>query len=443
MCVKYSDKTIQAVADAMMCCNCGACAAACPADAIAFKQSVMGRMYAQVDEDKCIGCSLCTKVCPSIDLAGIHKTHEDRFIGHIEKAFVGKCTDEACFANAQNGGTCTATLNYLFEQGLIDGAIVCRADYGATPETRAVVITDPADLRQSQKSCYTPVELLTALKQTSQLQSVAVVGLPCHIQGVELLMRNHKFKNINYRLGLVCDRTLCGGIREVMHSFAPEMQSKQTKIVWRKKDFKYAKHYYPYATAPVVIEAADGDQRVLPNAYRFALKDFFTAPRCRVCYDKLNTFADIVFGDPWGISGTDERHGESLVLTRTAKGSQVVDEMIAKHLVTLREVPATTAAAGQHIAARKQQVGLYSQAIHALPRGIDTYLYHQPLEKQCTQQEQTTCEGVVLKFLQREQLSQDQLIAEARTLAIAFHKRKKQQESLVYRILHRIKSLVK
>ena len=36
-----------------------------------------------------------------------------------------------------------------------------------------------------------------------------------------------------------------------------------------------------------------------------ALKDMFTAPHCRICYDKVNVFSDIVFGDPWCMDDVD------------------------------------------------------------------------------------------------------------------------------------------
>ncbi len=37
------------------------------------------------------------------------------------------------------------------------------------------------------------------------MKALRVVGLPCHMQGVEALMRLNRFKNIRYRLGLICD----------------------------------------------------------------------------------------------------------------------------------------------------------------------------------------------------------------------------------------------
>ena len=175
---------IQSVSDALLCSNCGACKAICPVNAIAFQTSSMGRMYAVVNNN-CIECKACTKICPSLDHFNLHKTF------------------------SQSGGACTAIVSYLFERKLIDAAIVCRMYSGNPPVIKSIVINNSNELSACQKSCYTPVDLLSALQNTGEKESIALVGLPCHIQGaVNLMKQSRKFRNISYKLGLICDRTL-------------------------------------------------------------------------------------------------------------------------------------------------------------------------------------------------------------------------------------------
>ena len=50
-----------AFVDKNRCVACGACAIACPREAIAIHKGC----YAVVDGDKCIGCGLCAKACPA------------------------------------------------------------------------------------------------------------------------------------------------------------------------------------------------------------------------------------------------------------------------------------------------------------------------------------------------------------------------------------------
>lgn len=228
-----SNSNITDVSAARMCSNCGACSAICPTDAIGFKFSNIGRLYAVVDDEKCINCGLCRKTCPSLDMQNLHSTYPDPYLGKINDILVGRCADEQLFVNAQSGGACSATVSYLFRTGKIDAAIVCGMEAGNPPVVSARLITGIEGLKVTQKSCYTPVDMLSTLKAAKGYESIAVVGLPCHMQGVEALMRLNRFKNIRYRLGLICDRTLCNTIQDVFCSMSGLFPDYE--IVWRHK----------------------------------------------------------------------------------------------------------------------------------------------------------------------------------------------------------------
>ena len=46
------------------CCGCGACASACPKDAIAMEPDEEGFLYPVVDESRCVNCGRCVRLCP-------------------------------------------------------------------------------------------------------------------------------------------------------------------------------------------------------------------------------------------------------------------------------------------------------------------------------------------------------------------------------------------
>lgn len=189
-------KNIQEVSDSYLCSNCGACSVICPKNAINFKWTNIGRLYADVTPD-CINCGKCLKVCPSIDEKNIHTRFQDRFIGEIKSVWVGRATDEQIFQNSQSGGVATAILSYLFDEGLIDAALVCKMSFGSLPQVEPYIAKSKQELLETQKSCYTPVPLLTKLAELKDFKSVAVVGIPCHIQGIESLRLNSPdFNNI-------------------------------------------------------------------------------------------------------------------------------------------------------------------------------------------------------------------------------------------------------
>ena len=427
---------IQKVSDALLCSNCGACKVVCPKDAISFTSTSLGRMSAVVD-GSCIDCGICTNVCPSLDKQNLHIAFNDRFIGNIKNVYVGKCTNEEIFKNSQSGGACTAIVTYLFDIGAIDCAVLCKMEYGNPPSVKSVVIEDKNQLSDCQKSCYTPVDLLSALRKTDGKKSIAIVGLPCHIQGAEALIKyKKKFSNIRYKIGLICDRTLCGGIQDVMLSYVrPDI----LKIVWRNKKPKYNEDgYYFYKNAPVTIINKSGEESVLPNSYRFALKEYFTSPRCRVCYDKLNVFSDIVLGDPWGMSGMDWKNGESVIITRTTLGQHIINEMVKANYLTLNIGNRDELIKGQHIDDRRMQVSRYSKALKVIPKKVESYLYRQGdnLNNDISKEEND-----IINFMHRDSLTKEEVVLEAHKVIEKYITMQKINKLFVIKVLHKIKRL--
>ncbi len=407
-----SNSNITDVSAARMCSNCGACSTICPTDAIGFKFSNIGRLYAVVDDEKCINCGLCRKTCPSLDMQNLHSTYPDPYLGEINDILVGRCADEQLFVNSQSGGACSATVFYLFRTGKIDAAIVCGMDAGNPPVVSARLITGIEGLKVTQKSCYTPVDMLSTLKAAKGYESIAVVGLPCHMQGVEALMRLNRFKNIRYRLGLICDRTLCNTIQDVFCSMSG--LSPDYEIVWRHKLLFHNNLCLQYKNAPVTVTSKGKDIRVFPNTFRFLLKDFFTSPRCRVCSDKLNVFADIVFGDPWRMTEVDEERGSSLVITRTASGSELIREMMDAGELALTPRPLGQLIDGQVIEPRKAQIAAYSRAVGVIPDKIDSYLYRQEEARHVSETEEEAARQSIKKFMDTDQLPKSVIIKKAR-----------------------------
>lgn len=350
---------IQIVSDNYLCSNCGACKAICPKNQITFKTSCAGRKYATVGKE-CVDCGICTKVCPSL-----HDEHGSKidYEGDVKSVRILRASDSCIFQNAQSGGAATAILAYLFDKSLIQGAVLCRMSYGEIPDVSGVIIRDKGELFSTQKSCYTPVDLLSALQDIDKTETLAIVGLPCHIEGLTLSQKcSNKFQNIRYKIGLICDRTLCGGIQSVIASYSES--TSDIMIHWRKKDFTKDGVYYPYEKAPVVVVDKYGNEKVVPNYVRFALKNMFTAPRCRVCNDKLNINADIVVGDPWGMKDIDFNHGDSVAIIRTQVGDAIYKGALAGgYICNDREGNYDEVLSGQGINGRRKSAMLYRRAM--------------------------------------------------------------------------------
>lgn len=421
---------ISIVSESMICSNCGACKVICPKDAISFITSPLGRMYASVNE-RCIDCKACLKVCPSLDKFNLHSIFEDRYVGKIEQVYTGRANDEQIYNNAQSGGLCTATLKYLFEKKIIDAAVLCKMSAGMPPKTQAIVIDSETDLYECQKSKYAPVDLLSILRGYYDKKSLAVVGLPCQIQGIISLQNMGRCKNISYKLGLICECVLGSTLQDVLLSY--HSVKSNGIIEWKKKDFTYSGKYYPYRDAPIRIRFDNGDDVVLPNDYRFALKDMYTSPRCRVCYDKLNSFADIVFGDPWGMSGIDWQKGESLVITRTFKGESLIQDIIRANDITLKHASFNELLKGQNIDERRKSVSAYSVALNALRIKANSYLYQQKDVATIPAKYIIAAKKNIEEYISNEELSREDIIGKSRSIIKNYVRRRKLSRLFIVR----------
>lgn len=334
---------IAIVATEHLCLSCGACHAVCRHGSISYHETVGGYLFPEVDENTCVNCGLCYEVCPGIHFSKslIEQMPVDPFVGNILTCRVGKATNETIFQNSQSGGIATALLAYLLETGQISGAIVATMQTATPPRAGVMLAKTVDDLLVAQKSKYLPIPLLSALSQLKTAEgSVAIVGLPCHIHGLSNLLSLYPDlrSKVFIKIGLICDRVQTNAVVDFLGLKATAQN--MDYLTFRDKQ----RPSYP---GNPVIKMASGDEVVLDASVRMAIKDFFTPPRCRLCFDKLNVYADVVLGDPHGLKGIDRQHGETLVLTRTQKGKDGILAAESAGYIATRYVDVQNAVNGQ------------------------------------------------------------------------------------------------
>lgn len=350
-----NENTIKTVVDSNRCSGCGTCNAICPAHAIHMEFTTLGRLVPLIDEAACIHCGLCLKACPGNELTEtMNSAFDPELMGHVESALFAKSSDQGVFNNAQSGGAVTATLAYLFDQGRIDAALTVGQEQ---QKAQYRIVTTKQELSDCQSSQYTPVDLNSALPLLNNYDHVAVVGLPCHIEGIVKLKElfPERYHNIEYLLGLICGGVLAQSCVEVVKRIAEKTFgpiANDTRIYWRLRK------YSNYKQAKIAFVDGQDSVKTIDNNVRLSCKVHLTPPRCRVCLDKMNQFCDIVFGDSWGIIGNDTKGGGSVIITRNAKGLALVNEMMACGSLTGRPCPVSEIAKGQHLAEKRQDLAL-------------------------------------------------------------------------------------
>lgn len=362
-------KDISTVVEQYLCCTCGACYAACGFDAIRFHETSGGYVFPEIDYHKCTACGLCYQVCPGLQLGPSLRADmpADPFRGRILSAWIGRARDENLFKNSQSGGLASALLAALFEDGRIDAAVVAVMRSGVPPRGEVRVIRSATELTAAQKSKYTPIPLLNALKEVQQQElRAAVVGLPCHMHGLQNLLDVKPILKplVRFKLGLVCEHIL---LTTAIDYFG------RRAGVTAVRDFVFKDKSKPKYPGNSIVTDIDGKETQLDDSLRRGVKDFFTPLRCRLCFDKLNVYADAVAADPHGLTGVDRRNGETLLMIRNENGQKMLDAAVEHHQVEVRAADPEAAVHGQGMRAKKQDWSGYMNSWRKLGYALPEY----------------------------------------------------------------------
>jgi len=365
------EKNVADIAETRLCCSCGACEWACPEKAISYVETVGGYLLPKIDFAACTDCGICTSVCPGAGLAPAlaDRLPSNPFIGTALQTYVGKATNRDLYANSQSGGIVSALLAHALETGEIAGAITAVMVAGNPPKTIARLVKSIEEIRQAQKSKYCPVPLLSVLDEIEELEKpVAFVGVACQIHGLcNILERFPCLKEkISFTIGLICDRTMTYGAVDFLLKKAGLAQESERMLHFRDK----ACGGYP---GNVNVIYSDGCSASLPSSIRIRIKDFFTPACCRLCFDKMNVFADISVGDPWGIDGADRIGGESVAIIRTEAGKRIFQNALKNSAVTAREITYDEVLSGQKIEQKRAEWDGYMEAWKSLDRPLPNF----------------------------------------------------------------------
>lgn len=353
-----------------LCHSCGACSGVCPTDAIDFHETTGGHIYPEVNEEQCIDCGLCLDVCSGQHFNDnlMNNIPSDPFVGNVKEAWIGRATDQAVFENAQSGGVATSILVHAFQTKKINAALVVGMDEGIPPKPSVLVARSENELRNSQKSKYAPVPILSALKKLkSEDFPVAIAGVSCQIHSLHNIFDKVSGlrQNVAFTIGLICDRVMTTAAID----YLAENFSEEKPFQFHYRDKKAGG--YP---GNIHMISNDGESRIIPAKKRMSIKDYFTPARCRICFDKMNVFSDITVGDPNGINDADRTNGESVVVSRNDKGSRMIQDALKADVINLRRINYETITAGQKISQKQYDWSAYAEVWKETGNKIPDYL---------------------------------------------------------------------
>ena len=376
-------RNIQEIRKQRLCVGCGTCTVICPTNAIKICLNDRGFHEAVVDNSKCTECKLCLEVCPShvIDFDEMNnfvfnRRASDDLIGNYMRFYVGHAKDNSIYQSGQSGGLITALLAFALEKGFIDGAVVTKMAEPEPLRPKVVIAKNKEELLSTTRSKYCSAPVNMKIKEILKRdEKFAVVGLPCQIyalRNLERLMPQLKDKIILH-MGLFCSHVLSLNVIGFLSYKAGFQKEDIVKFDYRAKEWRG----WP---GDVLFKLKNGTTKFLPREYRMLTKNFFSSWRCKMCYDHLNEFADISFGDAWLPEVVKHRKGETIVITRTEKGENLIQKAKEEGIIEVKEVSRATLMQAQKTSITKKKNWLEAHLIVAklFGRAIPNYCVKYP-----------------------------------------------------------------
>lgn len=333
---------INTIAKNGLCVGCGTCISMCPKNSISMAADENKGIYIpEVDLSRCNDCGICYNVCPGhgtdfdkLNIKLFGKTPKNILIGNYLHCYIGYSADDNIRYNSASGGLVTQVLLYALESGMIDGALVTRMSKKKPFEAEPFIAKTREELLDASKSKYCPVSANIALSdiiKSEKGKKFAVVGLPCHIQGVRKAEEiDPELKNkIILHVGLFCNHTPNFWGTEILLRKIKADKESITKLDYRGEGW------------PGIMKICSTNSEMIINffdSWRIIGSFFFYPTRCLMCSDCISELADISFGDAWLDELHYDKKGTSIMISKNQMAENILQQMKQDGIIELTEI---------------------------------------------------------------------------------------------------------
>ena len=372
---------IKEIIDNNLCHRCGACISICPHDTLDLDDNLYPR-----EVNECTDCGLCVKVCSGIEVnfpqfysnLFDEGTVKDSLIGPFKKASIGHAKNKKIRSSGASGGIVSQILIYLFEKGLIDGALVANTDDKSPWKGKAVLARSKEDILKAAQSKMTVVPINSLLKDISNEKGkFAFIGLPCQVHAFRKLAEINPLwnKKIVLVIGLFCHLNL--------EPEATLVLIKANKI--NPDDVEKVKYRVGNWPGRMVAYLRDGSTKTLDrtnylDTYNI-LSRLYYMNRCLYCIDGANELADISIADPWIFDNKGEwkyksAEGWSTIIHRTKAGEKLIADAENDGCIFIEELSIEAIKKGQRSMLTEKKSSITSRLRGDEKKGKPVPLYH-------------------------------------------------------------------
>jgi Coenzyme F420-reducing hydrogenase, beta subunit len=274
------------------CIGCGACEGICTTGAIKIYEVGRSGYSPFVNKNICSHCGLCKKVCPT------QKINIPDDLSKVRIVYRARSNRPDVLLHGSSGGGVSSLLISLFKSRLIDAALV--VFYDKKLNLYGDFIENEEDVLKHSGSFYQTSKQLLSIKRIKDYNSIAIVGLPCHIEAVNNLVKLFNLKNIYVTISLFCT------IGRMRRGFRDFLEQKFNKNLDNLEFVDYVSRggasESRFSKNDIRLKTKNGEIIKYTHTDYIGFVGYHYSPNgCFHCRKMFGLTADISIGDDWGI----------------------------------------------------------------------------------------------------------------------------------------------
>lgn len=319
-----------------ICVNCGACVATQPKTSARMQRTPLG-LFPEFSDSATIP-DAAWQACAGkgIDYPRIYQQHfgrtpSDWRIGVVHQMWTGFARDQAIRRSGASGGVTSRILIHLLESKLVDGVVLARQGLPKPEEASWYIARSSADILECAGSVYIPVSMLEALQDFVPGERYAMTCVPEQSAALRVLQQegDSRARQVSYVLGPYTGTALePEAIRTLLRSKGIADSDAITSLQWRAGEWP----------GYLEIKTASGKTVRSKKVYYNFLIPFFVTQASLQSMDFANEFTDLSIGDAWSPAFESQGGGFSVIASRTAAMTEIVETMRKDGLLELSEV---------------------------------------------------------------------------------------------------------
>ena len=326
--------------DPEKCCGCGACAAACPVNAITMIAKDLGAYYPEVNMDLCISCGQCQKVCPF--QAEAERSKEPMQI------YAAANADQQQIKSSASGGVFAALAKSIITAGgVVYGCSMGYAEGVLTP--MHIGVDTESELVKLQGSKYVQSKAYHCFPEIkAHLQKDRIVffsGTPCQVAALKCYLKGMDTEKL-FTADLVCHGTPG---TELFESYISVLQDRHKGAITSFSFRDKSRGWGLLASYQWRTKNGKGKKELLrpdcSSYYSLFLSSETYRESCYSCpWANTIRVGDVTLGDYWGIENEHPEYleenggrlslttGISMLLVNSPQGKVLV-EKFGKNLI--------------------------------------------------------------------------------------------------------------